>query len=597
MISRKSFSPFVFAVVMGALVFPGLPRQFSFPSAAYGHSGNSITNNDPPDPCEQSLTPPGNANGLHKRCEAMGIGGGAAKGDFNGDGFADLAVGVPYEDQNGIGSVGGVNVIYGSANGLTSTADQFIDETDFSQSYNTGDHFGWALAAGDFNGDGFADLAIGMPDWDFLDIKPNSGRVFVVNGSSSGLRVDLIDPNTFPNDTSFGGRAGAALVWADFNGDGVADLAIGSPDASVKGEGLLCSHVAFDVANAGRITVLYGSPTGLSQFGEQDFHQGGCGVAPFNDPSAVGDSLGDGDRFGSSLAAGDFNNDSFADLVVGVPFENLGLVGDKQDAGLIHVLRGTRGGLSNFPQISFGPGIAGAAETGDQFGRTLATGDFDGDGNDDIAVAEPFEDLSSNTKADAGAVIVLFGTGGFDLVTASNNLFISQASLPGENIEAGDRFGWALAVGDFDGDGKDDLAIGSPGEDVSSNTIKDAGLVSVLYGSPSGPSFTRVQEWIQNSTGLVHLDPSETGDQFGYALSAWDYDGNGRSDLAIGVPFEDVVSSSTGVVQIDAGAVNLIYGGTGGLNVTGRAPQFWTQDSPGINDIAQPGDRFGSALY
>jgi len=584
-------------MVVGALVFPGLPRQFDSLSGVYAQPGGNSGHNETPDPCEQSLTPPGNANGLHKRCEAIGIGGGAAKGDFNGDGFADLAIGAPYEDQNGIGSVGGVNVIYGSANGLSSTGNEFIDERDFSEVYHSNDHFGWALAAGDFNGDGYSDLAIGMPDWDFLDIHPNSGRVFVVNGSSTGLREDLIDANAFPNNTSFGGRYGAALVWADFNGDGIADLAIGSPNASVKGEGILCSHIAFDVANAGEVTILYGSMTGLSEFGRQVFHQGGCGVAPFNDPSAVGDSLGDGDQFGSTLAAGDFDNNTFADLVVGVPFENGGLLGDKQDSGLIHVLRGTRSGLTNFPQISFGPGVAGSTETGDQFGRTLATGDFDGDGDDDIAVSEPFEDLSSNTKADAGAVIVLFGTGGFDLVTASNNLFISQASLPGENIETDDRFGWALAVGDFDGDGKDDLAIGSPGEDVSSNTIKSAGLVSVLYGSTSGPSFTRVQEWTQNSTGLIGLDPAETGDQFGYALSAWNYGYTREADLVIGVPFEDVVSSSTGVVQIDAGAVDVIYGSSTGLSTTVRAPQLWTQDSPGTKDAAQNGDRFGATLY
>ena len=64
----------------------------------------------PPDPCEQALTPPGNANGLHKRCDAAGIGGGTAKGDFNGDGFADLAIGVPFEDQNGVNAVGGVRI-------------------------------------------------------------------------------------------------------------------------------------------------------------------------------------------------------------------------------------------------------------------------------------------------------------------------------------------------------------------------------------------------------------------------------------------------------------------------------------------------------
>src|SRR6185503_11403618 len=115
-------------------------------------SGNGNANrNEPKDPCEQALTPHGNANGLHKRCEAVGIGGCAAKGDFNGDGFADLAVGVPYEDQNGVNAVGGVNIIYGSSTGLTATGDQFLDEVDFGFSYGSNDHFGWALASGDFN--------------------------------------------------------------------------------------------------------------------------------------------------------------------------------------------------------------------------------------------------------------------------------------------------------------------------------------------------------------------------------------------------------------------------------------------------------------
>ena len=67
----------------------------------------------------------------------MGIGGGAAKGDFNGDGFADLAVGVPYEDEDGVNAVGGVNVIYGSSTGLTATADQNFDETTFGFPYHS----------------------------------------------------------------------------------------------------------------------------------------------------------------------------------------------------------------------------------------------------------------------------------------------------------------------------------------------------------------------------------------------------------------------------------------------------------------------------
>ncbi|HEX2639797.1 MAG TPA: FG-GAP-like repeat-containing protein, partial [Pyrinomonadaceae bacterium] len=182
--------------------------------------------NETADPCQQLLTPKGNANGLHKRCEAIGTGGGAAKGDFNKDGFADLAVGVPNEDVNGVGGVGAVNIIYGSASGLTSTGDQVFYETDFGFSLASSDHFGSALASGDFNGDGFSDLAIGMPDRDsgtFAD----AGKVLLINGGSGGL--NLSTERTLSLLSGGQGNAGAALVWADFNGDGFGDLAVGIP--------------------------------------------------------------------------------------------------------------------------------------------------------------------------------------------------------------------------------------------------------------------------------------------------------------------------------------------------------------------------------
>jgi len=588
MILKRS-STLVVHIVIVALLFLGIPWQFGSPTVGYAGPANHGGRNDPPDPCEQSLTPPGNANGLHKRCDAIGIGGGAAKGDFNRDGFADLAVGVPYEDQNGIGSVGGVNIIYGSSAGLTSTGDQFLDETDFGFAYGGGDHFGWALAAGDFNGDGYSDLAIGMPDRDG-EIVANIGKVVVINGSGSGLNT----LTATQLDVDVLGRAGAALVWGDFNGDGFADLAVGAPEADLIGF-TGCIPLFQNGMSVGFVQVLYGAPRGLTTFASQrwgQFGAVGCG-ADFH----VGDSAEDGDRFGSSLAAGDFNGDSFDDLAIGVPFEDLGLF-DKQDAGMVNLVTGNISGLGHRSQniTQDSSGVGGAAETGDQFGRVLTVGDFNGDGKDDLAVGIPFEDLGSNARDDAGAVQVFFGIPSPDvLVATSGSLFISQASLPGENIEAGDLFGWALAAGDFDSDGRDDLAIGSPGEAVSSNTISDAGLVSVLYGSSSGPSFTRLQEWTQDSSGVP--DSAEPGDQFGYALSAWDYNFDGRSDLAIGVPFEDVLSTSTGTQQIDAGAVNLIYGSPTGLSSTARPAQFWTQDSPGINDTAQTGDRFGQALY
>ena len=145
----------------------------------------------------------------------------------------------------------------------------------------------------------------------------------------------------------------------------------------------------------------------------------------------------------------------------------------------------------------------------------------------------------------------MFFQADFKGVDTAGSLFISQSSLSTVSVETGDLMGWALATGDFDGDGRDDLAVGAPGEDVSS--IVDAGMVIILCGSSTGPSTVRTQLWHQNSTGI--LDFAEGGDQFGYALSAWNYGMGSQRDLAIGAPFETVLSTVTGTNHIHAGAV------------------------------------------
>jgi len=550
--------------------------------------------NGPLDACEQGLRSPGKSEGLNRRCKGPGASGGAAKGDFNGDGFADLAIGVPFEDQDGVNAVGAVNVIYGSAAGLTPTGttapnDQFFDETTFGFSYRAGDNFGWALASGDFNGDDRSDLAIGMPGADVDGIN-DAGHVLLIDGSDDGL--DASTARILPLLDTQRRRAGEALVWGDFNGDGAGDLAVGIPDAFATHTPSRGQCLFTAIESAGEVQVFYGGVSGLTEFGAQLFGQN-TSVCP-NFAGGVAET---GDRFGAVLAAGNFNGDTLngnpvSDLVVGVPLDFTRA--DLRDAGSIHLFPGSATGLRRdrvqvVNQATVG--VGGASEPGDQFGRALASGDFDADGRDDLAVGVPFEDLIDNTRADAGAVQVFFG-GGSSLVDAAGDVFISQSDLSGEAVEAGDRFGFSLAVGKFDIGPFADLAIGVPGEDISN--LDNVGLVHVLHGSSSGLSLTRIQHWHQNSAGVP--DSNEVGDQFGFALSAWNFGSGGASDLAIGIPFEDIVSA-TGRRQADAGAVIVIYGSVVGLNPTTRAAQFWHQNAPGIKDEAQSGDRFGNSLY
>src|SRR6266545_3317616 len=265
-----------------------------------------------------------------------------AAGDFNGDGFADLAAGASGEDVGSIADAGAVSVLYGSAAGLTTSGGRLF--TQVGGAVEGGDEFGWALAAGDFNHDGFADLAVGAPD-ETVGSAFAAGAVSVLYGSAGGLTTTGGRLFTQVGGAVEGGdEFGWALAAGDFNHDGFADLAAGAPSEKVG-----------STVDAGAVSVLPGSTGGLTATGGRLFTQ--LGSAPENF-----------DVFGFALSAGDFNHDGFADLAAGAPLEDVGTVGD---AGALSVLPGSAGGLTStggrlFTQNS--PGVPGTAETFDQFG-------------------------------------------------------------------------------------------------------------------------------------------------------------------------------------------------------------------------------------
>jgi hypothetical protein len=416
-------------------------------------------------------------------------------GDFDGDEIYDLAVGVPYEDVGSVGQAGAVNIIYGSSSGgLDSDGNQYWnqDEPGIRGACEAGDHFGHALAAGDFNGDGYDDLAIGVPEED-IDSLVDAGAVQVLYGTTDGLSAD---GDEFWNDegaAEAGDLYGSALAAGDFNMDGYDDLAIGIPSEDLG-----------SIGNAGAVEILYGSGTGLKQRVVNDFwHQGRSGVADTEDAN---------DFFGSSLSTGDFNGDGYSDLAVGVPFEDQS---GHADAGAVNVFYGSTTGITSDGCDFWHQDVEtihSLIEADDRFGFALTSGDFDGDGHDDLAVGVPYEHW---LDTDTGIVQVLYGTAE-GLTDIDNQLWRQDIAGIEGSEEADDRFGYALAAGDFNGDGYHDLAVGVPYEAIDSTD--QAGAVNVIYGSENKLTADGDQIWYQGYEGLQGTP--ELGDRFGYALAA-----------------------------------------------------------------------------
>lgn len=488
--------------------------------------------------------------------------------DFDGDGYADLAVGSPFEEVNGFRAAGAVNVLYGGPAGLAATDNQFWhqDSPGIGGHVEKGDRFGMSLIEGDFDGDGFSDLAVAAPQEDIKGIV-NAGGINVIFGSPIGLTADgdqLWHQNKpgILDQTEFADRFGWALAAGDFDGDGFADLVVGSPYEDVNGSG-----------DAGAVNVIFGSADGLSAVGDQFWTQDSPGIL---------DQAERVDLFGRSLAIGDFDGDGRDDLAVGAPYEDYI---DQRD-GLVHVIHGSSSGLTaagNQVWSQDSPGILDSAHLREQFGQSLTAGDFDGDGFADLAAGVWFQDFCF--ICNQGALNVIYGSS--DGLTAANDQFWHQSS-PGilDSADPFDRFSHALTAGDYDGDGYTDLAAAAPREDLyDGNVFQDQGGVNVIFGSSSGLSAAGNQFWTQDSPGI--LGRAEIGDLFGLALGSADFDGDGSSDLAVGVRFEEDLGSHDG-------GLNLIYGTRDGLSSAGN--QFWNQDSPGILDGAESGDHFGWSL-
>ena len=478
------------------------------------------------------------------------VGDALAEGDFDGDGFDDLATGARLEAIGNLAAAGAVDVVYGSANGLTESGAQLWSQDSAGILFQAtiGDQFGAALSAGDFDGDGFDDLAVGVPGEDaFAD---DTGVVQIIYGSATGLTAtgSTAFGQTSPNiegDPEAGDHFGAALAAGDFNSNGFDDLAIGVPDESIDG-----------VPKVGAVNVIYGTSNGLNAAGDQLWHQRLPEILDQGEAN---------DRFGFELEAEDFNADGSDDLAIGVPFED---VSGATDAGAVNVLFGSANRLNAFGNQFWNQAVRGGnPASGERYGFALAAANFGRTSHADLAIGWPgFDPVNIR---DAGAVNVMYGSS-VGLTLSGNQVWHQVLSTIAGDGEEFDGFGSALAAANFGNSSTADLAVGVPSDSLAG--IDDVGMVNLIFGSSTGLTGTGDQLWHQNVTGIE--DSAEVTDLFGRRLAGGNFGRTGHADLAVGVPFENIENPNLG----NAGVVNVIYGASDGLTITGD--QLWHQGIP-----------------
>ena len=390
--------------------------------------------------------------------------GAIARGDFNGDGDEDLVVSSPQDDC-------GKGVIHIRSNGSVLSWTR-----DTPGVLGTGacyQYFGTALAVGDFDNDGYDDLAVSVPGASDTG-HARSGAVQLFYGRSTGLST--VGDQVWTQDTiGVAGEAeaydymGDTLEVGDFNCDGYDDLVVGVPREDLNAG-----------ANAGAVHVLYGSSAGVSTVNDW-WHEGIAGVNGAVEPD---------DHFGGALAAGNFNGDTSSgracdDLAIASPGESVGSIAQ---AGYLYIMDGSTSGLSTSGDQAFHQDtsdVEGVAEAYDRFGERLQVIDDNGDGYDDLAISVPGDACLAGVGE--GTQVMHGGYGGIttssdrivcnvyrceDLETAYGCMSNSPAifaTTAGETFSlfVGDDEIWAMGGNDeIRGDRGDDVAFGGSGNDT-----------------------------------------------------------------------------------------------------------------------------------
>jgi hypothetical protein len=455
-------------------------------------------------------------------------------GDVNGDGIEDLLVSAY---KVGIfAPPGTVYLIYGTQwsppKSLNlANADVIITGT------QNGSRTGFSLgAAGDVDNDGFDDFLIGADGYDLNGANADSGRVYLVYGkanlpatlnlgSLSGSAATIF---ASPNGGDLFGSSVAGV--GDVNGDGTPDILVGSSGADTG-----------SLIQSGQAVLIYGSDAfgslvNISSLTESE--------------GAFLNGAGAAEHAGRSVAsAGDFNNDGFADIIVGADDADA----NGPESGRAYVVYGdpslpeiiALGSLGSAGLTIDGPGA------GDNLGASVSGGgDVNGDGFDDVVVGcHQFDDTGSNE----GLATIIYGGSSMPTTLDAGNLGAAGVTLTG--VDGSDEAGFTVAMsrtlsGDVNGDGFADVLISARQADPNGG---QSGEVYLLHGNNTLPTELSLESL---SFRGVQLNGTDSGDRAGDSLAMiGDFNNDGFEDYAIGARF---AQNETGEVTVVQGACNML---------------------------------------
>jgi hypothetical protein len=442
--------------------------------------------------------------------------------DFNGDGYQDLAVAASRGKVDGQAQAGYVAVVYGSAKGLDLTRKQVISQNTpgIPGAAETNDDYGDGLAAGDLDGDGYADLVVGAPGEGVGEVT-YAGTLAVLWGGKQGLsggtavatgtEEDRVDPET--------------PALGDFNGDGQLDLATGN-------------------------RLLYG---------------------PFDRTTGAAKSRTlalESEYFTDDVAAGDVDHDGITDLVALIHDRN---EDDMHDPDYKHrravYLRGTRDGLSAPAPVNNPDG------TRMRGGEGLGIGDVDKDGYADLVIGRSNDGFGEVDLDDSllkgGQIGVVHGSAAGPDTSRTTIITQDTPGVPGGS-EWADGFGGSISVGDVNADGYADVSTGSASEDLGE--VYAAGQVTVLRGGKKGLTGDGAYSISQNTENVPGT--AEQNDFFGADTNLLDVNGDGRAELFAGATGENRdggvwafpnpvnTPTATGSVSFGAGTLGTVRSGS-----------------------------------